>query len=101
MTALLAATGLFKSYGGVQVLRDVGIEIRAGETHALVGENGAGKSTLIKLLTGAVRQDGGEVRLLDAPLAAGDPRLSRARGISCVYQEFTLVPDMTVAEYLA
>jgi ABC-type sugar transport system ATPase subunit len=98
VTALLAATGLFKSYGGVQVLRDVGIEIRAGETHALVGENGAGKSTLIKLLTGAVRQDGGEVRLLDAPLAAGDPRLSRARGISCVYQEFTLVPDMTVAE---
>jgi ABC-type sugar transport system ATPase subunit len=98
VTAVLAAAGLSKSYGGVRVLRDVAIDIRAGETHALVGENGAGKSTLIKLLTGAVRPDAGEVRLLDVPLPPGDPRLSRARGISCVYQEFTLVPDMTVGE---
>ena len=98
MTALLTAVGLSKSYGGVPVLRDVSIEVRAGETHALVGENGAGKSTLIKLLTGAVGLDTGEVRLLDLPLPPRDPRLSRARGISCVYQEFTLVPDMTVAE---
>ena len=98
MNSLLRATGLSKSYGGSPVLREVSLDVRAGETHALVGENGAGKSTLIKLLTGAVRPDRGEVRLLDEPLPPGDPRASRARGISCVYQEFTLVPDLTVAE---
>jgi ABC-type sugar transport system ATPase subunit len=101
VTPLLTAAGISKSYGGVRVLRDVSLEIRAGETHALVGENGAGKSTLIKILTGAVTPDAGEVRLLDVPLPPGDPRLSRARGISCVYQEFTLVPDLTVAENIA
>jgi ABC-type sugar transport system ATPase subunit len=101
VTSVLAATGISKAYGGVQVLRDVSLEIRAGETHALVGENGAGKSTLIKVLTGAVQPDRGEVRLLDTPLPHCDPRLSRARGISCVYQEFTLVPDLTVTENIA
>jgi ABC-type sugar transport system ATPase subunit len=101
VTSLLTATGISKSYGGVQVLRDVSIEVRAGEVHAIVGENGAGKSTLIKVITGAVRPDTGDVRLLSAALPAGDPRAARERGVSCVYQEFTLVPDLTVAENIS
>lgn len=94
----LAGSGLSKSYGGVRVLDDVTLELVPGEVHALVGENGAGKSTLIKILGGAVRPDAGEVRLDGVPLPAGDPREARARGVSLVYQEFTLVPELSVAD---
>jgi rhamnose transport system ATP-binding protein len=94
----LAASGLAKAYGGVRVLDDVSLEVAAGEVHALVGENGAGKSTLIKILGGAVRADAGEVRLDGARLPAGDPHEARARGISIVYQEFTLVPELSAAD---
>jgi ribose transport system ATP-binding protein len=66
--------------------------------HALVGENGAGKSTLIKILGGAVRPDAGRVVMDDVPLPLGNPRRIRALGISVVYQEFTLVPELTVSE---
>jgi monosaccharide-transporting ATPase len=62
---LLEANGIQKSYDGVKALTSVSLELRAGEVHGLVGENGAGKSTLIKVLTGAVEPDGGEVRLHD------------------------------------
>ncbi|ODS56345.1 MAG: hypothetical protein ABS36_08065 [Acidobacteria bacterium SCN 69-37] len=94
----LAAQGLTKQYGGVTVLRDVTIEVASGEIRALVGENGAGKSTLIKILGGAVVADAGEVRLDGVPLPVGRPLAVRQRGLSIVYQEFTLVPDLTVAE---
>ena len=95
---LLAAFGLTKAYGGVPVLSAVDFDVRGGEVHALVGENGAGKSTLIKIIGGAVRPDAGRVTLDGAPLPVGDPRAIRARGISIVYQEFTLVPELTAAE---
>ncbi len=95
---LLAASGLTKSYGGVRVLDAVDFDLARGEVHALVGENGAGKSTLIKLLGGAVRPDAGTVELDDAPLPAGDPLAVRDRGLSLVYQEFTLVPELSVAD---
>ena len=94
----LAAQGLTKAYGGVTVLSGVGIEVAAGEVRALVGENGAGKSTLIKILSGAVVPDAGEVRLDRSRLPFGDPLAVRGRGISIVYQELTLVPDLNVAE---
>jgi ABC-type sugar transport system ATPase subunit len=97
-TVRLAASGLCKSYGGVRVLDDVTLELVSGEVHALVGENGAGKSTLIKILGGAIRPDAGEVRLDGVPLPAGDPREARARGVSLVYQEFTLVPELSAAD---
>ena len=95
---LLSAARLSKSYSGVRVLDAVDFDVQAGEVHALVGENGAGKSTLIKILGGAVVPDDGEVRLDGELLQQADPRLARLCGISIVYQEFTLVPAMSVAD---
>src|SRR5262245_13522353 len=94
----LAATGLSKQYGGVTVLSGVDLNVRAGEIRAVVGENGAGKSTLIKSVSGAVIPDTGRVAIDDEPLALGAPLTTRNRGLSVVYQELTLVPDLTVAE---
>jgi rhamnose transport system ATP-binding protein len=87
-----------KSYGGVQALADVDLAIRAGTVHALVGENGAGKSTLVKILTGVVHADEGEV-LIDGDLVhIGDPQTAHRLGIVAMYQEPTVFPDLTVAE---
>ncbi len=94
----LAATRVSKSYGGVRVLHDVDFDLHGGEVHALVGENGAGKSTLIKVLGGAVTPETGDVLLDEVPLPVGDPLATRHRGISIVYQEFTLVPGLSVAD---
>jgi ribose transport system ATP-binding protein len=95
---LLAVKGVAKSYPGVVALDAVDFDLQPGEIHALVGENGAGKSTLMKVLGGAVVPDRGDVRLNGAPLPIGDPLAVRRKGISIVYQEFTLVPELTVAE---
>jgi ABC-type sugar transport system ATPase subunit len=95
---LLAATNLSKSYAGVRVLDAVDFDVRAGEIHALLGENGAGKSTLIKILAGAVVPDTGDVTLDAGRLPIGDPLAVRRAGLSVVYQEFTLAPELTVAE---
>jgi ribose transport system ATP-binding protein len=94
----LLMSGIAKSYPGVQALDGVSFEVRAGEIHALVGENGAGKSTLIKVLGGAVVADAGDVTLDGERLPQGDPLLARRRGVNIIYQEFTLVPELTVAE---
>jgi ribose transport system ATP-binding protein len=96
--ALLSVVGLSKSFPGVQALSNVDLELRSGEVHALLGENGAGKSTFVKVLGGGVIPDTGEVRLEGAPLPLGDPLASRRRGINIIYQEFTLVPELTAAE---
>ena len=94
----LSARGLSKQYGGVTVLRDIDLRVESGEIRALVGENGAGKSTLIKILSGAVVPERGDVSLEGVRLPAGRPLATRHRGLSIVYQEFTLIPDLTVAE---
>jgi rhamnose transport system ATP-binding protein len=96
--SLLDARALSKSYGGVRVLKDVDLSIEAGEIRALVGENGAGKSTCIKILSGAIAPDAGEIRLEGSPLPLGQPLAIRQRGVSVVYQEFTLAPDSSVAD---
>lgn len=101
MTSLLSATGITKTYGHVRVLDDVDFDVRGGEVHALAGENGAGKSTLIRILTGATVPDAGVVQIAEVPVPPGDPRAAAAAGLRCVYQEFTLVPDMSVADNLA
>jgi ribose transport system ATP-binding protein len=96
--SLLSVQGLTKSFPGVRALDAVDLELQAGEIHALLGENGAGKSTLIKVLGGAVVPDAGAVALEGRPLGFGDPVAARRRGISIVYQEFTLVPELSVAD---
>ena len=70
-TPLLQMRGICKQYPGIQALTDAALEVRAGEVHALLGENGAGKSTLMKILSGAVRRDAGEVLLNGSPADLG------------------------------
>jgi ABC-type sugar transport system ATPase subunit len=84
-----------KSYPGVQALRDVSFNLLAGEVHGLVGANGAGKSTMIRMLSGASTPDSGEIEVGGAPLLNDDPRHLRAAGISAIYQELTIIPEMT------
>ena len=97
---LLEARGLVKAYPGVRALDGVDFTLRAGEVHALMGENGAGKSTLIKALTGAVSPDAGEVRLSGRVVRPRSPVEAQALGISTVYQEINLAPNLSLAENL-
>ncbi|HTI49783.1 MAG TPA: sugar ABC transporter ATP-binding protein, partial [Planctomycetaceae bacterium] len=101
VTALLTVSGLTKSFGGVQALCDVSLEVRAGEVHALVGENGAGKSTLVKIITGAHQPDAGTITLGGEPVGRLDPQRARALGIAAIYQQPALFPDLSVAENIA
>src|SRR5204863_9236501 len=98
---LLRATAVTKSYAGVQALACASLELRAGEVHALVGENGAGKSTLIKIITGAVEPDGGEIEVDGERVVHNSPSLAKARGIAAIYQQPALFPELTVAENIA
>ncbi|MGW3403491.1 sugar ABC transporter ATP-binding protein [Streptomyces zhihengii] len=94
---VLEARGVGKRFPGVVALDDVSFSLRAGESHALVGENGAGKSTLIKVLTGVYRPDGGELLLSGEPVSFARPFEAQQAGISTIYQEVNLVPLMSVA----
>ncbi|MFJ4839602.1 sugar ABC transporter ATP-binding protein [Streptomyces sp. NPDC088746] len=94
---VLEARSVSKRFPGVVALDDVSFSLRAGETHALVGENGAGKSTLIKVLTGVYRPDGGELRMTGEPVRFARPFEAQQAGISTIYQEVNLVPLMSVA----
>ncbi|MEE1795741.1 sugar ABC transporter ATP-binding protein [Streptomyces sp. BE308] len=94
---VLEARSVSKRFPGVVALDDVSFALRAGETHALVGENGAGKSTLIKVLTGVYRPDGGELRMAGSPVRFARPSEAQQAGISTIYQEVNLVPLMSVA----
>jgi galactofuranose transport system ATP-binding protein len=96
----VALKGIVKRFPGVRALEDVDFTIHAGEVHALLGENGAGKSTLIKVLTGALARDDGEIRIDDKPVTIDSPAAAQALGISTVYQELNLVPTMSVTKNL-
>lgn len=98
---LLRAEHITKSYAGVQALKSASFTLRAGEVHALIGENGAGKSTLIKIITGAVEPDGGELFLRGQPLTHNSPQHARSLGIAAIYQQPALFPALTVAENIA
>ncbi|MFJ2874782.1 sugar ABC transporter ATP-binding protein [Streptomyces sp. NPDC087298] len=95
--AVLEARSVSKRFPGVVALDDVSFTLRAGETHALVGENGAGKSTLIKILTGVHQPDGGGLRLGGRPVSFARPAEAQRAGISTIHQEVNLVPLMSVA----
>ena len=95
---LLALSGVSKSFGAVEALRDVRLELYGGEAHALVGENGAGKSTLVKVLSGVHTPDAGTLMLDGQPLVLHGPADARAAGIAVIYQEPTLFPDLSVSE---
>lgn len=95
---LLELRGIEKQYPGVKALDDVTVAFRAGETHALMGENGAGKSTLMKVLSGAIAPDRGEIIFEGNTYSHMTPYLSKALGIGVIYQEFNLMPSLSVAE---
>ena len=97
---ILVIRHLSKDFPGVRALAGVDFFLRRGEIHALMGENGAGKSTLIKVLTGVYPRDGGEIQFEGRPFAARSPHEAQEQGISTVYQEVNLVPNLSVAENL-
>ena len=97
-SALLSLSGATKSFGAVVALTDGSIEILPGEIHALVGENGAGKSTLVKILAGVHQPNDGSFVVAGSDVVFKSPADSKAAGISVIYQEPTLFPDLSVAE---
>ena len=89
---------LAKAFSGIQALGGVSFDLQAGEVHALVGENGAGKSTLIKIVAGAYVPDSGTIEVGGIERVALTPEEARQLGIGVVYQEFNLLPELSVAE---
>jgi ribose transport system ATP-binding protein len=97
MTPLLSMQGIVKSFPGVQALRGVDLELRAGEVLALLGENGAGKSTLVKVLAGACLPDEGRITFDGREVLIRAPADALRAGVSVIYQEFTLIPSLSAA----
>lgn len=95
---ILSITGLSKSFGLINALRDVQFELRRGEIHALAGENGAGKSTLVNIIDGILKPDRGEILLDGEPVTITSPAMAQKLGIGFVHQEIALCPDISVAE---
>ncbi len=96
----LVLAGVVKSFGGVQALRGASLTCSRGAVHGLVGENGAGKSTLVKILAGAIQADEGVITLDGQPLQLRTPTDARRAGIGTVFQELSLIPDLSVAANL-
>jgi ribose transport system ATP-binding protein len=93
---LLEVTGIAKRYGAVTALRNASLSVRPGEIHALMGANGAGKSTLVKILSGAVRPDGGTILVRGQSRDLHSPAAARRSGVVSVYQEPALIPDLDI-----
>ncbi len=100
MKSLLKVRNVSKQFPGVLALDQVDFDLAAGEVHALLGENGAGKSTLVKIITGAYRLDSGSLSIDDKEVQFHSPADAQAAGIGVIYQEFSLVPSLSVAENL-
>jgi ribose transport system ATP-binding protein len=97
-TELLRARDVSKAFAGVHALSKVDLDVRPGEVHALLGENGAGKSTLVKVISGVLRPDEGEIFFRGERFEPKDPDESSRRGVGVVFQELPLIPDLTVME---
>ncbi|MEV7422064.1 sugar ABC transporter ATP-binding protein [Streptomyces sp. NPDC091212] len=98
--AMLECRDLYKSFGGVPVLKGAGLSLLPGTVTALAGENGAGKSTMMKIASGQLRADRGEVRVRGEQLTPGDPKAAHRLGVAIVPQELASIDDMTVYENL-
>ena len=94
----LALAGIHKSFAGTHAIQDVALDVHPASIHALLGENGAGKSTLMKIVAGALRPDSGSMTLDGARYTPDDPLAARQCGVSIVYQELSVCPDLSVAE---
>ena len=97
-TTIISVQGISKSFGATQALKDVHIELHAGEVHGLVGENGAGKSTLINIMSGVYQPDSGQMMLAGEPVSFKNPRQAQIAGIGVVHQELALCLQVSVAE---
>jgi ribose transport system ATP-binding protein len=95
---LFRMEGISKRYGGVHALEKADLEVQAGRVHAILGENGAGKSTLIKVMSGVVAPDKGRMLLEGREVSFPDPAAANAAGIVCIFQELSLIPDLSVAD---
>lgn len=95
---LLEMHHITKRFPGVLALEDVNFEVRPGEVHVLVGENGAGKSTLMKIISGVYEVDSGEMVLQGRPVKFANPRQAQESGITTIYQELNLIPQLSIAE---
>ncbi len=95
---LIDVKGLQKRFGGITALDDASFSARENEVHALLGENGAGKSTFIQILAGTLAYDGGSIALRGEPYRPEDPRAAERKGIAAVFQELSLIPDLTVEQ---
>lgn len=94
---ILEVKNVYKNFGGVKALQDVSLSLKEAEIHALVGENGAGKSTLIKILTGVIKMDEGEIILNGEKTKIENPLSARINGIVAIYQELSLIENLSVA----
>ena len=97
---LLDASGVAKSFGAVDALKDASLTLSQGEVVALMGANGAGKSTFIKILTGVLKPDTGRVLIRGEETRVGSPAMARKSGLVPVFQEPSLIPDLDVADNL-
>ena len=95
---MLEMKNIYKSFGGVKALSDVSLSVKPGEVRALIGENGAGKSTLMKILAGAIPKDSGSICIDGEEVSYDSPKAALNKGISVIYQELNMVPDLTVAD---
>lgn len=95
---LVSMEGIEKTFPGVHALSQCRLELRAGEVHALVGENGAGKSTLMKVLTGVYKKDAGTIIYRGREVEIPNPKSAQELGISIIYQEFNLMPHLSIAQ---
>jgi len=93
--------GISKRYGGVRALEDAHLACLRGRIHAVLGENGAGKSTLIKVMAGVVQPDTGVMELEGQPVAFRKPAAATAAGIACIFQELSLIADLSVADNIS
>ena len=99
--AFLTLAGISKRYGGVRALEGVDFACERGKIHAVLGENGAGKSTLIKIIAGVVQPDAGSMRLAGVDVSHATPSAANAAGVVCIFQELSLMPDLSVADNIS